>query len=428
MPSTAAPHLSLTQARRIALRAAGLDGARPSGPVTARQVAGVIDRLGVLQIDSVNVFARAHLMPLYARLGPFDPALVDRAANRPPRRAVESWAHMASFVTPETYRLLGWRRRRYQHEAWGVIRDVPLQHSPVVDEVMAALAQDGPLTAQEVRGRLEHVDRTRPEGWGWNWDVVKTVLEYLFFTGQVAIAGRNAAFERRYDLVERVLPRALLAGPEPDEPEAVRGLVATSIRALGVGTLRCVADYFRLRQAPTAVALGELREAGVVEPVVIDGWGNGWRHVGATAPRTTSARTLLSPFDPLVWERTRLETLFGLRYRIEIYTPAHKRVWGYYVLPFLLGDRVVALVDLKADRQDEVLRVTAAHRVDGPADDVPAQLAAELHVAAGWLGLGDVVVGDRDGQAHGDLVGPLSVALARRRVGHEATTGVTRLA
>ena len=407
------PHLSLSQARRTALRAAGLDRSRPDGPVTARQVAAVVDRLGVLQIDSVNVFARAHLMPLYARLGPFDPALVDRTTNRAPRRLVEAWAHMASFVTPETYRRLGWRRVRYQHEAWGVIRDVPLQHSPVVEDVLAVVEDEGPVTAQEVRARLDHVDMTRPEGWGWNWDVVKMVLEYLFFTGQVAIAGRNGAFERRYDLVERVLPRAVLAAPEPDEADAVRGLVETSIRALGVGTLRCVADYFRLRQAPTATALAELREAGLVEPVLIDGWGKGWRHVGATVPRTTSARTLLSPFDPLVWERTRLETLFGLRYRIEIYTPPHRRVWGYYVLPFLLGDRVVALVDLKADRQDGVLRVAAAHRVDGPAERVPDELAAELRVAAGWLGLGDVVVGDRDGQARGDLVGPLTTALAR---------------
>lgn len=407
------PHLSLSQARRTALRAAGLDRPRPDGPVTARQVAAVADRLGVVQIDSVNVFARAHLMPLYARLGPYDPTLVDRATNRAPRRLVEAWAHMASFVTPETYRLLGWRRERYQHEAWGVIRDVPLQHSPVVDDVLAVVKDEGPVTAQEVRARLEHVDMTRSEGWGWNWDVVKMVLEYLFFTGQVAIAGRNGAFERRYDLVERVLPRAVLAAPEPDESDAVRGLVETSVRALGVGTVKCVADYFRLRQAPTAVALAELREAGVVEPVVVDGWGKGWRHVAATTPRTTSARTLLSPFDPLVWERTRLETLFGLRYRIEIYTPAAKRVWGYYVLPFLLGERVVALVDLKADRQDGVLRVVAAHHVDGPAEHVPDELAAELSVAARWLGLGEVVVADRDGRARGDLVGPLAAALVR---------------
>ncbi|MBN9376462.1 MAG: YcaQ family DNA glycosylase, partial [Cellulomonas sp.] len=326
----------MAQARRIALRAAGLDRARPDGPVTARDVGTVVGRLGVVQIVSVNVFARAHLMPLYARLGAFDAGLVDRAANRAPRRLVESWAHMASFVTPETYRLLGWRRQSYLRDAWGMVRDVPLQHAPVVDDIRALLADAGPLTAEQVHARLGHERPQRPDDqWGWNWTVSKRVLEYLFFTGQAASAGRNGAFERRYDLVERVLPRAVLGLPEPDERDAVRELVATSIRALGVGTLRCVADYFRLRQAPTALALAELAEEGVVEPVVVDGWGTGWRHVGATAPRTTSARTLLSPFDPLVWERTRVEALFGLRYRIEIYTPAAKRTWGYYVLPFL---------------------------------------------------------------------------------------------
>lgn len=410
MPSATLPHLTLAQARRIALRAAGLDRPRGDGPVTARRLGAVVDRLGVLQIDSVNVFARAHLMPLYARLGPFDPVLVDQAANRAPRRLVEAWAHQASFVTPETYRLLGWRRERSLRDAWGMIRAVPVQHAALVADVQALLREDGPLTAQEVHARLGHERPGRDEGWGWRWTVSKSVLEFLFFTGWAASAGRNAAFERRYDLAERVLPTS---GPEPDEAEGVRGLVEMSIRALGVGTVRCVADYFRLRQAPAAVALRDLAEQGLIEPVVVDGWGSAWRHVGATAPRATNARTLLSPFDPLVWERTRLEALFGLRYRIEIYTPAAERVWGYYVLPFLLGDRLVALVDLKADRQGGLLRVAAAHRVDGPADGVPDELAAELRVAADWLGLDDVVVAARDGQADGDLAGPLATALAR---------------
>lgn len=413
MASRSVAHLSLGQARRVALRAAGLDRERPAGPVGPRQVAGVVDRLGALQIDSVNVFARAHLMPLYSRLGVFDPALVDRASGRAPRRIVEAWAHQASFVPPTTYRLLGWRQREFLKDAWGVIRDVPLQHAPVVEDVRAMLKDHGPLTAQEVHARLEHEHPVRDEAWGWNWTVAKTVLEYLFFTGQVASAGRNAAFERRYDLVERVLPAAVLAAPEPAKPDAVRALVEISVKALGVGTLKCVADYFRLRQRPTATALAELAEAGVVEPVAVDGWGAAWRHAAATAPRTTSARALLSPFDPLVWERTRLERLFGLRYRIEIYTPAPRRVWGYYVLPFLLGDRIAALVDLKADRQDRVLRVAAAHATDGTDGDAPDELAAELRVAAFWLGLDGVVVGDRDGQARGDLARALAPALAR---------------
>lgn len=406
------PHLSLAQARRLALRAAGLDRPRPERLPTGRDVAAVADRLGVLQIDSVNVFARAHLMPLFARLGPFDPALVDRATGRAPRRLVEAWAHQASFVAPDTYRLLGWRRRAYATEAWGSIAGAPLRHGSVVDDALAVLRDEGPLTAQEVRARLQHVDTSRSDGWGWNWDVVKVVLEYLFFSGQVGVAGRTGGFERRYDLVERVLPAAVLAAPEPDEADAVRALVATSVRALGVGTLRCVADYFRLRTKPTAAALAELTEAGVVEPVVVDGWGPAWRHVGATVPRAAHGRALLSPFDPLVWERTRTERLFGLRYRIEIYTPAHQRVWGCYVLPFLLGERIGALVDLKADRQAGLLRVLAAHRVADAADDVPGQLGDELRLAAGWLGLRDVVLGN-GAAAAGDLVGPLSRALER---------------
>jgi len=411
MPVSTSSGLSIDQARRIALRAAGLDRGRPSTPVGPRQVAGVVERLGVLQIDSVNVFARAHLMPLYARLGPYDPSLVDRAAGRAPRRLVEAWAHQASFVPPETYRQLGWRRRGYLDEAWGSIREVPVRHSAVVADVLALLEAQGPLTAQEVHARFEHEHPARRDGWGWRWTVAKTALEYLFFTGQVASAGRNGAFERRYDLVERVLPPAVLAAPEPDEADAVRSLVETSVRALGVGTLTCVADYFRLRKAPTAAALDELAEVGVVEPVTVEGWGTAWRHTGATVPRTTSARALLSPFDPLVWERTRLERLFHLRYRIEIYTPAPRRVWGYYVLPFLLGSRIAALVDLKADRRAGILRVMAAHRTDGAGFDLPAELAAELRVAADWLGLAEVAVGDRDGAVRGDLVGPLAAEL-----------------
>ncbi len=408
------PRLTLAQARRVALRAAGLDAARPAGPVGLRQVTGVVGRLGLLQIDSVNVFARAHLMPLYARLGPFDPRLVDRASGHAPRRLVEAWAHMASYVPPETYPLLGWRRRTSLKDAWGMIRDVPLQHAPVVADVLSLLTEEGSLTAQQVQARLEHEHPGRDEAWGWNWTVAKTVLEFLFFTGQVASAGRNGSLERRYDLPERVLPPAVRAVPEPDEHDAVRGLVAIAVRALGVGSLKCVADYFRLRQAPTLAALRELAEEGVVEPVVVDGWGPAWRHTGATVPRATSARVLLSPFDPLVWERTRLETLFGLRYRIEIYTPGPKRVWGYYVLPFLLGDALPALVDLKADRQAGLLRVLAAHRTDGPVDaDVPAELATELRTAARWLALEHVVVGDRHGEARGDLAGALAAALAR---------------
>lgn len=419
-----AERLTLSQARRLALAAQGLHRPRPewAGPVTARHVQQVVDRLGVLQIDSVNVFARAHLMPLFSRIGPYDATLVDRAAARTPRRLVEAWAHQASYIRTQDYRLFDWRRRDYEAEAWGSIREVPRVHAPVVDEVLAMLAELGPLTGAQVHALLQH-EHPRREDWGWNWTVAKRVLEYLFFTGQVLSAGRNGAFERRYDLVQRVLPAGVLGAPEPARADAVRELVARSVRALGVGTLRDVADYYRLRTVETAAALAELAEAGEVLPVEVPEWGTGtaWRHRdGEVVPRRARGRALLSPFDPLVWERRRVESLFGLRYRIEIYVPEPQRVWGYYVLPFLLGERIPALVDLKADRQSGVLRVHAAHRVPavgtaaGPAvsdADMTHELAAELRLAARWSGLDDVVVQDQTGQPRGDLAGELARAL-----------------
>ncbi|WP_273654193.1 winged helix-turn-helix domain-containing protein [Cellulomonas fimi] len=411
--------LSLAQARRVALRAQGLDVPRPArtGPATARHLQQVVDRLGLLQIDSVNVLARAHLMPTFTRVGPYDPALLDRASGRAPRRLVEAWAHQASYVPPETFRRLGWRQRAYATQAWGTIAQVPLQHAPALAEVRALLAASGPMTASEVQVHFEADHPTSRDEWGWNWSVAKRVLEFLFFTGEVTSAGRNAAFERRYDLTERVLPPDVLARPEPDDATAVRELVEISARAHGVATLGCLADYFRIGQRQAATAAAELVEDGVLVPVRVAGWDARpvYRHRDATLPRTARGAALLSPFDPLVFERRRLEELFGLRYRIEIYVPEPKRVWGYYVLPFLLGDQLPALVDLKADRAARALRVVAAHVSPGtgrlPADTVEA-LAAELRLVATWLGLDDVVVGAPDGTLRGDLADPLRHATA----------------
>ncbi len=403
-------------ARRTALHAQGLARPRPREPATSRQVLAVVQRLGLLQIDSVNVFARAHLMPAYSRLGPYSPAVLDDAAGRHPRRLVEAWAHQASFVPVGTYRLLGWRHRAYRDEAWGIIRDVPLRHAAVVDDVRALLRERGPLTSAALHAELaaEH-PRAPATDWGWNWTVAKRVVEFLFFTGEVTSAGRTASFERRYDLVERVLPRAVREAPEPSDQDAVRDLVARSAQALGVADVVGLADYFRLRRSRVEPAVRDLVDAGVLEPVLVAGLGRAFRHRDARTPRAARARALLSPFDPLVFERRRLEALFGLRYRIEIYTPAARRVFGYYVLPFLLGDRLPALVDLKADRADGVLRVAAAHRsVEArPEPPVPEpllaeELAGELWRAAGWLGLGDVVVEPR-----GDLAAPLAAAVRR---------------
>jgi uncharacterized protein YcaQ len=415
--------LSLSQARRVALRAQGLDRPRAerTGPATMRQLQQVVDRLGLLQIDSVNVVARAHLMPTFSRVGPYDPGLLDRAAGTAPRRLVETWAHEASYVPPETYALLGWRRRGFAEQAWGVIRDVPLSLSPLVDEVRAMIAADGPLTASQVHARVEgDLPRSRPE-WGWNWTAAKRVLEYLFFTGQVMSARRNAQFERCYDLPERVLPPQVLAAPEPDDADAVRGLLAIAARAHGVTSERCLLDYFRIRGTRARTAVRELVDAGTLVPVQVEGWARPtYLHAEADLPRRATGRALLSPFDPLVFERRRLEELFGLRYRIEIYVPEAQRVHGYYVLPFLRDERLAALVDLKADRRAGVLRVHAAHPTEpatpgdrpAPAGAVAEDLVAELRLLAGWLGLDDVVVGDKAGAPRGGLAPVLAAALA----------------
>ena len=419
-PSRPAPvrdELSLSQARRIALRAQGLDRRRREagqGPApTMRQFQQVVDRLGLLQIDSVNVLARAHLMPAFSRIGPYDTDLLDRAAGRAPRRLVECWAHEASLVPPATFRLQGWRQRGYREYAWGTIREVPLQHSAVLTEIRALVTAEGPITAREVHARhaAEH-PRTRTE-WGWNWTVAKRVLEYLFFTGEVTSARRNAAFERCYDLTERVLPAEVLSQPEPSAQEAVRALVEIGARAHGIGTVGCLADYFRIRRpAAIRLAVDELVQDGVLQPVRVRGWDRpAYLHRDATLPRSAQGRALLSPFDPLVFDRRRLEELFGTRYRIEIYVPAAQRVHGYYVLPFLLGERIAARVDLKADRKVGVLRVHAAHSEPAAPPSTSVELAAELGEMAAWLGLSAVVVPD---DASGDLVESLR---RTRRVG-----------
>jgi len=415
----AAATMTPGQARRTAVAAQGLDRPRPvPGTVTMAHVQRVIDRVGLLQIDSVNVLARAHLLPVFARLGPYDVTLLDRASGRAPRRLVEYWAHEASYVPPRTFQLLRWRMERHRERGhWG--RE-PSHEPGLLEAVRDLVAEHGPVTARELHAVLGH-ERGAKEHWGWNWTPAKHALEHLFEIGEVAAAGRNAQFERAYDLTERVLPPDVLAAPVPDEADAVRELVRIAARAHGVGSVRCLADYFRLRTDATARAVAELVEEGTLVPVRVTGWARAaYLHVDARVPRRTAGRALLAPFDPLVFERRRLLDLWGMHYRIEIYTPQARRTHGYYVLPFLLGEHLVARVDLKADRRDGVLRVRAAH-AEAPADvpglvrtgsgawpswdDVVAGLAAELASAAEWLGLDDVVV---DPDAGGDLAGELA--------------------
>jgi uncharacterized protein YcaQ len=414
--------LSAAQARRVALAAQGFAVPRrpaSAGPVTMRQVQGVIDRVGVVQIDSVNVFSRSHYMPFFSRLGPYDRSLPDRAAARRPRRLVEYWAHEASFVPPSTHRLLRFRMARAHDEAWGGMIRTARELPGVLAMVRDVVAGRGPLTAGEIARLLEEPDTRDRSNWGWNWSQTKRALEFLFWSGVLSSAGRTAQFERRYDLTERVLPPQIAAAPDVPHADAVRELVRISARACGVASERCLRDYFRLRPPEARAAVAELVEAGELLPVEVAGWARrAFLHVDAKLPRWVRARALLSPFDSLVWERDRTEALFGFRYRIEIYTPAERRVHGYYVLPFLLGDQLVARVDLKSDRTPGggALRVRAAwaEAAVAPArhGEVAAELAAELAVTAEWLGLAGVTVEPR-----GNLAAALSTALGELGAG-----------
>jgi uncharacterized protein YcaQ len=395
--------LSKAQARRIALAAQGfLDP--PHNPPTMRTSGRTLGRTGVLQVDSVNVLQRAHFMPLYSRMGPYDVDLVRRATEGRPRRLVEYWAHVQALMPVELWPVMRHRMARYRdgrHKWWGTVVTDGLMKS-----LLAEIAERGASTARDLDDGLPR----QKENWGWNWSTTRKALDYMYMVGDVAIAGRNSQFEIRYDLPERVIPREHLEASTPSEPEAVKELVRRAARSHGVATLRDLADYYRLRSVPgqgqtgAASAVDELVEEGELVPVTIEGIKRpAYLHRDARIPRRVRARALLSPFDPVVWERERTESLFDFFYRIEIYTPVEKRVHGYYVLPFLLGDRIVGRVDLKADRKTGLLLVKAAYAEPGAPADTAEELAAELRRLAGWLGLHTVVV-----EPLGDLAPALS--------------------
>jgi uncharacterized protein len=401
--------LSRAQARRVALAAQGfLDP--PHAAPTMRTLVRAVRRTGVLQVDSVNVLARAHLMPLYSRMGPYDTALLDRAASgRERRRLVEYWAHVQALMPVELWPHMRFRMDHYRTERgkWGFTADPRLEPS-----VLAAVRERGPVTARDLDAEFSG-PRTK-EHWGWNWSDARKVLDYLFLVGDVAVAGRTSQFEVLYDLPERVLPRAVLDAPTPTARDSARELVRRAARSHGVGTGACIADYYRMRFQPGAGAVGardviaELVADGELEEVRIEGWGRpAYLDVEARRPRAVGARALLSPFDPLVWQRARTEAIFDFHYRIEIYVPRPERRYGYYVLPFLHGDRVTARVDLKADRTAGRLLVHGAYAEATAPAETAAELAAELRRLAGWLGLDDVVVSPR-----GDLAAPLTAELS----------------
>jgi uncharacterized protein YcaQ len=408
--------LSAKQARRLAIAAQGLARARPGGRVDARHLRRVIDDVGLLQLDSVNVFCRSHYMPVFSRLGPYPRAALDRLAwhadgGAPPARAgrrdlIEYWGHEASLLPVELQPLLRWRMARANALAWKGVARVAAEQPELLEFVLDVVRERGPIRASELAAK----GRGREPREMWSWSEEKTALEYLFFAGRVC-AARRVNFERLYDLPERILPRPVLEAPTPTQEEAQRQLILIAARRLGVATEADLGDYFRLPRTESKARVAELAEEGSLLPVRVEAWRQP-AYLSTERPaglrRAAAARALLTPFDSLVWARERTERLFGFRYRIEIYTPAPKRVYGYYVLPFLLGDRLVARVDLKSDRQAGVLRVRGAF-TEPHADPtyVAAELADELRQLSEWLGLGSVSVAPK-----GDLAAALRLALA----------------
>jgi len=386
--------LSPAQARRVALAAQGF-GARAKPSVGTRQLRGTLDRLSVLQLDSVNVFERSHYLPLFARLGHYDKADLDRLVFARKSGYTEYWAHEAALIPVEHWPLFRWRMNWWRDyyvthpDAWLQSNDKHLAW------VRAELAEKGPLAASQI----EDDSRKGKTGW-WDWSDTKRALEYLFRVGEVVSAGRTR-FERTYALPEQKIPASVLA-TEINQVDAVRELIRKSAIAHGVGTIRDLADYYRIKQGPAKAAADDLVDAGELLPVAVPGWGPAYLHKDARIPRRIEAAALLSPFDPVVWERARAERMFDFHYRIEIYTPEPKRIFGYYSLPVLIDDQIVGRVDLKSDRQARVLRVQSAWREPHAPAGVEQRIVPLLEAARAWQGLDSVAFTGR-GNLSADL-------------------------
>ena len=392
--------LSLKQARRIALTAQGFAESRRHAAPGKRHFGKVAERLGVIQIDSVNVLTRTHYLPAFSRLGDYPQGVLEAEAWGKKRTLFEYWGHEASLLPLELQPLLRWRMARAEAgETWGGLARFGRERRAYIDTILAEIEKRGPVTG----GDFATGPRGQP-GW-WSWSEGKRALEWLFWAGYLTTATRRG-FERVYDLTERALPAAIVDLPTPDEADAMRALVLRSARAMGVATEADLRDYYRLPLDGARRAVRELVEAGDLTQVKVQGWDKpAFLHPEAK-PRRINAHALLSPFDNLIWFRDRTERLFGLKVRLEIYTPAEKRVHGYYVLPFLEGEAITARVDLKADRQAKALRVQAAHAEPEAGPETPAALAAELARMAGWLGLERVEVAGK-----GDLAGRLQAVI-----------------
>lgn len=402
------PRITADQARRVAVAAQGFAEARPRGPVTRAHLRRLISRIQVLQLDSVSVSVRAHYAPVFSRLGPYDRDVLDRAAwshsARSPRLLVEYWAHEAALMAVEDWPLLRWRMREYRHGRWG--REIVKKNAKLADDIVRAVTELGPSTAGQIEAHVGAEQRGRKGPW-WDRSDTKWVTEALFASGVLTTATR-VGFARHYDLSERVLPPEVL-GREVEDADAVRELVLRASGALGVGTEQDIRDYFRLSPGQVKPAIAKLVADGALEPVEVDGWNApAYLRAGQVVPRRDRGTALLCPFDPLIFFRPRVERLFGgYKYRIEIYTPAAKRQYGYYVWPFLLDGRLVGRVDLKADRARDALHVVGAFAEPGEEPSRVAEaLAAELRSMVSWLGLADVTVGRK-----GDLARPLGAAL-----------------
>ena len=396
--------LSIAQARRLALAALGFGLRRPAKAGTTH-VRATVQRLGAIQIDSVNVLARAHYLPVFSRYGPYPTAALDDLVHGR-RELFEYWGHAACFLPVELYPCLRWRMDT-QVTHWGGGEP---QDQAFIEAVFAEVAARGPLPA----GKIAVGGKSRGAWWGWS--DAKRAVEVLFRQGRVAIAGRRN-FERLYDIPERVFPPEVLKAKPVPEPEAKKELLVRAARAMGVGTARDVAMYFHIdswwdrgtvdgRRAPaqTHRLFDELVEDGRLERVTVEGWKQpGYAVPGARIPKSIDARAIVSPFDPLMWERRWTKAVFGFDYQIEIYVPAAKRIYGYYVLPFLLGERFAGRVDLKADRKASILLVQAAY-VEAGLDlkAVAEALTLELGHMARWLGLDRIKVATK-----GDLAEPL---------------------
>jgi len=384
--------ISLRLARRIALAAQGFDVPRPSGPINRGHLNRTLSRIGLLQIDSVSAVVRAHYMPLFSRLGPYPMSLLEEAMSGRKRLLFEYWAHEASLLPLELWPLMQWRMRRARendaNEIYKGLAHWARDKGSFIEEVYQQVAASGPIPAGAIEGH-------KGSGGWWGWSDAKAAFEWLFWAGRITTHSRRG-FERHYDLPERSLPASVLNAPIPSDEEAHRQLLRLSARALGVGTAQCLRDYFRLGPNDLAGRLEELVEDGELIAVRIGDWHRqGYLHRDARLPRKIRARALLAPFDPLVFERTRTEKLFDFHYRIEIYTPEAKRQFGYYVLPFLLNERIVARVDLRADRPNGVFRVLAAYAEPGAPPETAAELLEELKLMQGWLGLERMEVGSK---------------------------------